>query len=91
MSDVRKETRDGKEVKIMTKTVDIKTSKKNTKFFAVKGKDDKMLFVNLVKDNKAYLPELPKWANRLDVDFTSYKQEDNRLVLFGVENHVFRL
>lgn len=90
MSDVRKEVRDGKEVKIMTRTVDIKTSKKNTKFFAVKGKDDKMLFVNLVKDNKAFLPKLPASAKQFDVDFTSYKIEDNRLVLFGVENLVFK-
>ena len=90
MSDVRKEVRDGKEVKIMTRTVDIKTSKIGTKFFAVIGKDDKMLFVNLVKDNKAFLPKLPASAKQFDVDFTSYKQEDNRLVLFGVETIVFK-
>ena len=90
MNEPRTEVRDGKFVHIMTKTVDIKTSKKNTKFFAVKGKDDKMLFVNLVKDNKAYLPKLPATAKQFDVDFTSYKQEDNRLVLFGVENLVFK-
>ena len=79
-----------KEVKIMTRTVDIKTSKKGTKFFSIMGKDDKMVFVNLVKDNKSYLPKLPKDAKTFDVDFTSYKFEDNRLVLFGCDNLVFK-
>ena len=90
--ETRKMATETKERKIMTKTVEVKTSKKGNRYLTVKGKDDKWLFVNLVKDNKVYIPTIPKSARELEVNFTSYKYDDenSRLVLFGVTDLVFK-
>ena len=81
-----------KERKIMTKTVEVKTSKAGNRYLAVKGRDEKNYFVNLVKDNKKFIPTIPKSARELEVSFTSflYDDENHRLVLFGVTDLVFK-
>lgn len=82
-----------KERKIMTKTVKIATSKAGNVYMYVMGKDGKTrYFVNLVKDNKAYIPSYPKGAKEVDINFTSYEYNDidHRLVLFNVSDLVFK-
>lgn len=81
-----------KERKIMTKTVEVRTSKAGNRYLAVKSKDDKNFFVNLVKDNKKFIPTIPKSAREVEINFTSflYDDENHRLVLFGVTDLVFK-
>ena len=85
-------TTEVKERKIMTKTVEVKTSKAGNRYLAVKGRDEKNYFVNLIKDNKKFIPTIPKSARELEVSFTSflYDDENHRLVLFGVTELVFK-
>ena len=85
-------TTEVKERKIMTKTVEVKTSKAGNRYLAVKGRDEKNYFVNLIKDNKKFIPTIPKSSRELEVSFTSflYDDENHRLVLFGVTDLVFK-
>lgn len=81
-----------KERKIMTKTIQVATSKKGVRYLFTTSKDGNKMFVNLVKDNRGYTPTIPASAKEVDVEFTSFKYDDEnkRLVLFGVSTLLFK-
>lgn len=78
------------EKKLFTRTVQVGTSKtKGVKYLYIKedGSND-LIFVNLIKDRKAYRPKLDG-VKEITVTYSSYKREDNRLALFGVTEVLF--
>ena len=72
------------EQKVMTKTVVCKKSKAGNLYLA-EVKEGKTLLVNLIKNNKRYVPKM-KEGNEYDIEFTSYKldSENNVIALFNV-------
>lgn len=78
------------EKKLFTKTVQVGTSKeKGVKYLYIKDDESKgLIFVNLIKDNKGYKPKLDG-VKKIDVTYSSYKREDNRLALFNVTEVIF--
>lgn len=78
------------EKKLFTRTVQVGTSKtKGVKYLYIKEEDTNgLIFVNLIKDNKGYKPNL-NGVKEIEVTYSSYKREDNRLALFGVTEVVF--
>ena len=78
------------EKKLFERTVQVGTSKeKGVKYLYIKeeGKNG-LIFVNLIKDGKGYKPKLDG-VTKIDVKYSTYKREDNRLALFGVSEIVF--
>ena len=78
------------EKKLFTKTVQVGTNKtKGVKYLYIKeDSSNGLIFVNLIKDRKGYKPNLDA-VKKIDVTYSSYKREDNRLALFGVTEVVF--
>lgn len=78
------------EKKLFTKTVQVGTSKtKGVKYLFIKEEGtNALIFVNLIKDRKAYKPKLDG-VTKIEVTYSSYKREDNRLALFGVTEVLF--
>ena len=68
----------------MKKTVTCKKSKKGNLYLSSE-KNGKISLIGLVKDNKAYRPELEE-NKSYDVEFTGYKlnSEKSIITLFGV-------
>ena len=79
------------ERKEMSRVVDVVTSKNGNVFLSTLDKNNKMMFVNLIKDNKKFSPKIPKSAKSAEVTFTSYlfDDENKRLVLFDVKDITF--
>lgn len=75
-------------VKTFTKNVLVGTSKTKGKKYLYIKEDGNLVFVGLIKDNKGYKPNLDG-VTSIDVTYTSYKREDNRLALFGVTDVAF--
>lgn len=77
-----------KEVKILSRVVDIARSKKTGKLFLYCKSNGKNLFVNLIKDHKAFRPEIEETAKKYAVEYTGSKEEPdtNRIALFDVRN-----
>ena len=71
------------EKKLFTKTINVGVSKEKGVNYLFIKEDGKFVFVNLIKDNKGYKPKLDG-VKTLEVTYSSYKREDNRLALFGV-------
>lgn len=78
------------EKKLFTRTVQVGTSKeKGVKYLYIKEDGSNgLIFVSLIKDRKGYKPNLDG-VKKIDVTYSSYKREDNRLALFGVTEVVF--
>ncbi|MEM1973679.1 MAG: hypothetical protein QXN68_02695 [Thermoplasmata archaeon] len=63
-------------------------------YFYIKTKDNKLVFVTLIKDGKKFVPVLKDGVKQLEVTYTSYergdKQEEktNNLTLFNVSEIV---
>jgi hypothetical protein len=71
----------------MEKTVKCFKGKKSGKLFlASRNKKNELVFVNLVKDNKRYTPELEE-GKEYTIEFGSYKMDDDgkRVALFDVK------
>ena len=68
------------------KVIQVGTSKKGNPYFFIETKTGKLVFVNLIVDNKLFVPTLKHGVRALEVEYSSYikdYQHDN-LTLFNV-------
>ena len=68
------------------KVIRVGTSKKGEPYFFIETKTGKLVFVNLIVDNKLFVPTLKHGVRALEVEYSSYikdYQHDN-LTLFNV-------
>ena len=72
------------EKKLLKGTYAVKKSKKGNYYLSYTTKKGKTLFVNLIKDNKKFIPSIPEGAIEVEISFSGYKYGDNNITLFGV-------
>ena len=68
------------------KVIRVGTSKKGEPYFFIETKTGKLVFVNLIADNKLFVPTLKHGVRALEVEYSGYikdYQNDN-LTLFNV-------
>ena len=68
------------------KVIQVGTSKKGNPYFFIKTKTDKLVFVNLIKDNKKFVPTIKDGVKALEVEYTSYinDYDNDNQTLFNV-------
>ncbi len=68
------------------KVIQVGSSKKGNPYFFIKTKVDKLVFVNLIKDNKKFVPTLKDGVKALEVEYTSYinDYDNDNQTLFNV-------
>ena len=62
---------------IFKKVIQVGTSKKGNPYFFIKTKTDKLVFVNLIKDNKKFVPTIKDGVKALEVEYESYINDYN--------------
>ena len=66
-----------KERDVFTKRVEVGYSKKDgTPYLYLKTKENVLVFINLVKENKRFMPIIKKGTVALQVNYTSYQRSD---------------
>lgn len=83
--------------KVFFKNVLVGTSReKGSKFLYIRTKKDekgesKLIFINLIKDGKKYIPSNLDGVKSIDVNYTSYNTdyEKGNITLFNVSNLVY--
>lgn len=68
----------------MEKIVKVARSKEKQTLFLYTEKDGKKFFINMVKDHKAFKPEIKDSAKTYKITFTGYKTDENSVTLFDV-------
>lgn len=74
--------------KVFTKTCDIGVDKNGNDYLFITAKGGKMVFINLVKDNKKHVLVIPRNAKKVVIEYTSYETdfEKSKITLFNVGN-----
>ncbi len=68
------------------KVIRVGTSKKGNPYFFIETKTGKLVFVNLIKDNKLFVPTLKHGVRALEVEYTGYinDYDNDNQTLFNV-------
>ena len=71
---------------VFKKVILVGTSKKGNPYFFIKTKTDKLVFVNLINDNKKFVPKIKDGVKALEVEYSSYNNNynNNNQTLFNV-------
>lgn len=71
---------------VFKKVIQVGTSKKGNPYFFIKTKAGKLVFVNLIVDNKLFVPTLKDGVKALEVEYTSYinDYDNDNQTLFNV-------
>ncbi len=74
------------EKQVFNKVIQVGTSKKGNPYFFIKTKAGKLIFVNLIADNKLFVPTLKHGVRALEVEYTGYINDygNNNQTLFNV-------
>ena len=74
------------EKQVFKKVINVGTSKKGEPYFFIETKTGKLVFVNLIADNKLFVPTLKHGVRALEVEYTSYIKDyhNDNLTLFNV-------
>lgn len=73
----------------MNAIVYCRKSKKDTLYLCQKGKDGKLIFINLVKNNKRWVPNGLE-TGKYQIVFGSYIEEDRQKTFFDVTEVVYQ-
>lgn len=76
---------------VFEKTVFVGVSQRTgNEYLYIKDKNNKMIMINLIKDNKKFAPVL-KGVSQINVKYSSYRSdfEKNTLTLFNVSDVAF--
>lgn len=71
---------------VFRKTIQVGTSKKGNPYFFIKTKAGKLVFVNLIADNKKFVPTIKDDVKFLEVEYESYinDYDNDNQTLFNV-------
>ena len=77
------------------KVIRVGTSKKGEPYFFIETKNGKIVFINLIADNKLFVPTLKHGVRALEVEYTSYinDYDNDNQTLFNVTvvNELYKL
>ena len=71
---------------VFKKVIQVGTSKKGNPYLFIKTKAGKLVFINLVADNKRLVPKIKDGVKALEVEYTSYinDYDNDNQTLFNV-------
>lgn len=72
---------------VFKKIIQVGTSKKGKPYFFIRTKAGKLVFVNLIADNKKFVPKIKDDVKFLEVEYTSYinDYDNDNQTLFNVK------
>ena len=77
------------EKKTFSREVEVGKSSKGNTYFYITAKDGKKVFINLIKDNKKFVPNFKDNTVALEISFTSYNKDfennNRQITYFNVE------